>query len=100
MKRNGYKHISDFVGKALNNIISADKLNRDTVVFPIFDKDRCIGCGRCYISCSDAGHQALSFTNHEIKLNGSKCVGCHLCSLVCPVGAIKKAKRIPKPIRK
>ncbi|MGM9972320.1 MAG: NAD-dependent dihydropyrimidine dehydrogenase subunit PreA [Anaeroplasmataceae bacterium] len=101
MAKNGYKHIKDFVGKALDNIIPADKLDRDTVVFPKFDPDKCIGCGRCYISCSDAGHQALTFTSdHKIKLNGSKCVGCHLCSLVCPTGAIEKTKRILKPNRK
>lgn len=98
MKKAGYTHVSDFVGKALNNIIPADKLNRKTVVFPVFDKQKCIGCARCYISCYDGGHQALRIDDdYKIKLNASKCVGCHLCRLVCPTGAIGVAKRINKP---
>lgn len=98
MKKQGYKHISEFVGSALKNIVPADKLNRSTVVFPIIDKEKCIGCGRCYVSCFDGGHQAITFTDdHTVKVDGSKCVGCHLCSLVCPVNAISKSKRINKP---
>jgi len=27
---------------------------------------------------------------------GTKCVGCHLCRIVCPTGAIGTTKRIPK----
>jgi dihydropyrimidine dehydrogenase (NAD+) subunit PreA len=43
----------------------------------------------------DGGHQALEFdfTTRRPKLDGSKCVGCHLCMLVCPSGAINPAKR-------
>ena len=58
----------------------------------------CIGCGRCYIACYDAGHQALGFDAEARKpvFLGSKCVGCHLCATVCPVNCISKAKRVAK----
>ena len=50
------------------------------------------------VSCSDGGHQALEFdgVSRMPRLVGSKCVGCHLCRLVCPTGAIGCSKRIKK----
>ena len=64
----------------------------------VVDTDKCIGCGRCYIACYDAGHQALGFDAEARKpvFLGSKCVGCHLCATVCPVNCISKAKRVAK----
>lgn len=99
MAKKGYSRIEDFRGMALGNIVPADKLNRSTVEFPEFDNDKCVGCGRCYLSCFDAGHQAIDWdsTNKTVKLNGN-CVGCQLCMLVCPTMAIKKGKRLPKKI--
>ncbi|MDC7250697.1 MAG: NAD-dependent dihydropyrimidine dehydrogenase subunit PreA [Sphaerochaetaceae bacterium] len=91
--------LSDMVSIANQNIVSSTDLDRDTIVYPIFNSDKCVGCGRCYISCNDAGHQAIKFDLRKRKpiLLGSKCVGCHLCKLVCPVDAITSSKRISKP---
>ena len=91
-----YHSVSEIVGEGLDSLVENDMLERDTIVFPSFDHDRCIGCGRCYISCRDGGHQAISFDeeNRTVKLNGSKCVGCQLCSMVCPAEAIHQTKRV------
>ena len=92
-------NVKNIVGLGLPHISdTTDVLERDTVVFPVFDKRKCAGCGRCVISCSDGGHQALTMKeDRSIKLDGSKCVGCHLCALVCPEGAIKTdGKRIQR----
>ena len=92
-------NVKNIVGLGLPHISdTTDALERDTVVFPLIDKSKCAGCGRCVISCSDGGHQALTMKeDRSIKLDGTKCVGCHLCALVCPEGAIKTdGKRIQR----
>ena len=94
----GCSGVSDIRGQALDFISqTTDVIERDTVVFPSFHPDKCIGCGRCAISCWDGGHQAITlFEERKPKLDGSKCVGCHLCLLVCPQGAITPSqKRVP-----
>ncbi len=96
MAENNIDNLNELVGKALSNICSADNLDRNSVVYPKFDKEKCRNCKRCYVSCYDAGHQAIEIneSNSTIKLNAKKCVGCHLCKLVCPVNAIGKSKRV------
>jgi dihydropyrimidine dehydrogenase (NAD+) subunit PreA len=93
----GFANVREAVGLGLDTLsATTDTLERDTVLFPQFNGDRCIGCGRCMISCSDGGHQAIRLDDrrHPV-LNGGKCVGCHLCILVCPQRAISAAgKRI------
>lgn len=89
--------LADLVGEQLPLFVRPSELDRSTVVYPMIDRERCIGCGRCYISCEDGGHQAISFDeNRKPQINGRKCVGCHLCRLVCPTGAIGVSKRIRK----
>ncbi|MGN0650475.1 MAG: NAD-dependent dihydropyrimidine dehydrogenase subunit PreA [Oscillospiraceae bacterium] len=98
MSDNGISSVTQLVGTELERLVPADSLDRSTVVYPKFNRERCTGCGRCYISCFDGGHQAISFgEDRKPMLNGAKCVGCHLCRLVCPTGAIEAAKRINKP---
>lgn len=85
------------IGSALNNIVAAADLDRESILYPAFDKTTCIRCGRCYISCRDGGHQAIELTGGRMpQLIREKCVGCHLCRLVCPVGSIREGNRISK----
>ena len=89
--------LDQLVGEELPRFVKPIDLDRSTVVYPMIDRDKCVGCGRCHISCMDGGHQAITFgDDHKPQIVGSKCVGCHLCSLVCPTGAIGQAKRVPK----
>ena len=97
MASRGVDSLEALVGEELPHFVKPSNLDRSTIVYPMVDRDKCVGCGRCHISCTDGGHQAITFgDDHRPQINGAKCVGCHLCSLVCPVGAIGHAKRVPK----
>ncbi len=97
MAERGITRLSDLVGELLPKFFLPHDLDRDTIVYPRMERDKCLGCGRCYTSCMDGGHQAISFgEDRQPRVNGAKCVGCHLCRLVCPSGAITLAKRIRK----
>ncbi|MCQ2401558.1 MAG: NAD-dependent dihydropyrimidine dehydrogenase subunit PreA [Lachnospiraceae bacterium] len=104
MVEHGIRNLYQLKGGACKAVVGLDNLERDTVLFPVFDLEKCIGCGRCEISCYDGGHQAIVFNpvTRKPTLNGAKCVGCHLCRLVCPCAAIGTAqKRIyRKPVEK
>lgn len=96
----GLSSIQEVMGLGLESLsATTDTLERDTIVFPAFIEERCIGCGRCVISCMDGGHQAIRLDqNRHPRLDGKKCVGCHLCVLVCPQRAvISGSKRIKRP---
>ncbi|MBQ2484141.1 MAG: NAD-dependent dihydropyrimidine dehydrogenase subunit PreA [Muribaculaceae bacterium] len=97
MASRGVKHLSELVGEELSNCVRPSDLDRSTIVYPMVNQERCIGCGRCYVSCMDGGHQAIAWGEDRVPhIKGQRCVGCHLCSLVCPTGAITQAKRVPK----
>ena len=99
MAQRGYGRISQLVGAAVENVVDLDDLERDTIVYPRFRRDRCVGCGRCYLSCRDGGHQALRFDaeRRQPVLISKNCVGCHLCLLVCPQNAIVSGRKRLRP---
>lgn len=88
MEEKGVDKLQDLVGVALENTVPAEELDRGYIVYPDFNHDKCVGCGRCYISCYDGAHQAIVWSEEKRRpsLNKENCVGCHLCSLVCPIG--------------
>ena len=98
MAKRGVSELKTLVGERLEKFLIPDHLDRDTIIYPKIDKELCIGCGRCEISCSAGGHQAIVFDREtrQPRIVGTKCVGCHLCRLVCPTSAIGLTKRIPK----
>ena len=90
----GYRIIDDLV-LGLRNYMASRGIDR--LSYLVVDRDKCLGCGRCHISCMDGGHQAIAFGDDRVPhILGNKCVGCLLCSLVCPTGAISQSKRVAK----
>ena len=97
MAKRGVSKLQDLVGEQVPKFQKPGRLDRGSIIYPKFNRELCVGCGRCEVSCNDGGHQAIVF-NHETRqprLVGTKCVGCHLCRLVCQAGAISVTKRIP-----
>lgn len=101
MEEKGVDKVEELVGLALGNVVTADELDRSYVIYPKFQENSCVGCGRCYISCYDGGHQAVSWNYDQRKpsLIKGKCVGCHLCANVCPVNGIAVGEKIYKERR-
>ncbi len=99
MEERGVDHLEDLVGLASENMLPAEELDRTYKVYPAFDMDKCVGCGRCYVSCYDGAHQALAWDEETRRpvLDRERCVGCHLCALVCPARAISKGDVVIKP---
>ena len=95
MAEKGFNSISEMIGLGLDTVSdTTDVLERDTILYPKFNLKKCIGCGRCAISCADGGHQAISLTPaRKPQMDAKKCVGCHLCVLVCPQRAITSSGR-------
>lgn len=50
----------------------------------LFQKDRCIGCGKCARACKNGAIQP----EQPGLIDRKKCVGCGECANVCPTGAL------------
>lgn len=87
MDEKGFNSLDELIGLATKNIVSPSEFDREYMIRPNFDHDKCVGCGRCYVSCFDGGHQAIKWNDatRRPELDTDHCVGCHLCQKVCPV---------------
>ena len=95
MAEKGFNSVYEMIVLGLDTVSeTTDVLERDTILYPKYNLKKCIGCGRCAISCADGGHQAIRLTpERKPQMDAKKCVGCHLCVLVCPQRAITPSGR-------
>jgi len=89
MESKGIKSLDEIRGKSLpriNDFGNFDLLNR---TIARIDQQKCIHCNLCYIACEDAAHQCIDLIAvngyNKTEVREEDCVGCALCSLVCPV---------------
>ncbi len=87
MNERGILTIDELVGKAAKKLIDPSEFSTRYQVVSQINKDKCIGCGQCYISCQDGGNQAIKFDSQirKAEVDETRCVGCLLCKHVCPV---------------
>jgi dihydropyrimidine dehydrogenase (NAD+) subunit PreA len=114
----GMRSVSELVGQAARRVTDWAELDLRYKVRADIDPDTCVGCQVCYVSCRDGGHCAIHLPGEALAAGHSaprhktvteksraaepgspyrvpwvdetECVGCNLCSLICPVlGCIK-----------
>lgn len=102
MDEMGFATTAEVIGRAVPNFVPWGELNPDYRVVSHIAPDKCIGCQRCYPACRDGGHDAIRLPSpksggkpcsvrqdgvaHRIpEVDERRCVGCNLCSFVCPV---------------
>jgi anaerobic sulfite reductase subunit C len=58
---------------------------------PVYDIDRCIGCGACVRKCQSAVTRVLSLNDKgKVDKDICCCVGCGECVVACPTGAWRR----------
>jgi dihydropyrimidine dehydrogenase (NAD+) subunit PreA len=88
MDEMGFTSINDFKGRAIPTVSDWKYLNLNHVSKAVINQDTCIRCGRCHIACEDTSHQAILASKdgqRHFEVKEEECVGCNLCTLVCPV---------------
>jgi dihydropyrimidine dehydrogenase (NAD+) subunit PreA len=95
MDERGFKTTPDFIGKSLAKVSSFGELDLGFQSVARIDHNKCIQCNLCFIACNDAAHQCIDLKTMQLKddpaarplpvVREDDCVGCALCSAVCPV---------------
>jgi len=95
MDEKGFSSVDQFIGKSVPRISTFGDFDLGFQTVARIDHSKCIQCNLCYIACNDAAHQCIDL--HDLKVTDKPtdrlwptvreedCVGCDLCSKVCPV---------------
>ena len=89
LESKGFNSPADLKNRAIANITAHKLLNKQKQVYPDIEDSLCGKCGKCVTICDESEHSALSLVNGHITVDKNACVGCSLCSHVCPKSAIK-----------
>jgi len=89
----GIRSVRDIVGRSLPRLSDFGDLDLTYKTVAHIDPETCIHCNMCYIACEDGAHQCIDLMPTgeggrrylQPTVRASDCVGCDLCSLVCPV---------------
>jgi dihydropyrimidine dehydrogenase (NAD+) subunit PreA len=98
MDDKGYATVEAFRGKALASVTDWQHLNLAYTEKAVIDQDLCIQCGRCHVACEDTSHQAITALKNgrrHFEVIEAECVGCNLCTSVCPVPGCITMRALP-----
>ena len=88
LENKGLNSPADLKNKAISSLSTHEALNKQKKSYPHVNDALCIKCGKCVTICDESEHSALSITDGKVIVDTDKCVGCSLCSHVCPKLAI------------
>ena len=89
LSEKGFESPMEIKNRAIVNLSAHETLNKKKQLYPQIDDDICVKCGKCVTICDESEHSALTLVNGHIKVNKKACIGCSLCSHICPKSAIK-----------
>ena len=92
LKHKGFNNPAELRDKAIGNLTAHETLNKTSQVYPYINDGTCVRCGKCVNICDESEYSALSLVNGKIEVDRDKCIGCSLCSHVCPMSAISMNK--------
>lgn len=95
MDDKGFQTLDQIIGKSVPRISNFGDFDLGFQTVARINHDKCIQCNLCYIACNDAAHQCIDLKDlrlhNEVNerlwpvVREEDCVGCDLCSRVCPV---------------
>lgn len=93
MEEMSFQTIEDFRGKALAHIAKQIDLSRGCQLYASVNEEKCIGCGKCVISCRDNADGAIHMDSKTAVCVAGKCNGCGLCTQICPQECISMIRK-------
>ncbi len=81
MKSHKYRSVEEIRGRALVNLKSFDEMKYEPFVSTVTGVACRENCDQCVRTCM---YDAIVKAGNTVKIDRSKCVGCGLCTFVCP----------------
>lgn len=85
MKAQGIASTDEICGRALANLKSFDEMRYEPFVSTVTGVPCAENCTRCVDTCM---YDAISKAGQTVHVDRTKCVGCGLCTFVCPAGKL------------